>query len=386
RRLALLLVGLDNAGKTVAAKGLAGEPIDCPIPTIGFSVIELKHLQYDVKIFDLGGSSNIRAIWCKYFVDVHGVIFVVDSCDETRFHEARGVLEEILSSDKISGKPLLILANKQDQEAALDEIDLIECLHIEELVNRYECPALVQSCCANYNKIDPGIKQGYEWIVNYVDNNYELLNRRVQLDIVEQEIKEKQEMLERLRRIKLERESRLGSVDPNAIQTFSEYASQMNGDAVKDANDLQMADFYPNPEEPKASDHSTSSSITFPEVYYVNSFGAERERPQSAVQIVKRQLQMGAELRRAQSAKTRRNKTAPADPMLNREFIPRRPSRSHAFTISQPDMGPGGDCYPPAVYHGEVEARFELKKLNVKHPARFSGEDGQNGMCVVNVE
>uniref|UniRef100_A0AAR5Q1D7 Uncharacterized protein n=4 Tax=Dendroctonus ponderosae TaxID=77166 RepID=A0AAR5Q1D7_DENPD len=193
-------------------------------------------------------------------------------------------------------------------------------------------------------------------------------------------------MLERLRRIKLERESRLGSVDPNAIQTFSEYASQMNGDAVKDANDLQMADFYPNPEEPKASDHSTSSSITFPEVYYVNSFGAERERPQSAVQIVKRQLQMGAELRRAQSAKTRRNKTAPADPMLNREFIPRRPSRSHAFTISQPDMGPGGDCYPPAVYHGEVEARFELKKLNVKHPARFSGEDGQNGMCVVNVE
>lgn len=156
-------MGLDNAGKTVAAKGLAGEPIDCPIPTIGFSVIELKHLQYDVKIFDLGefswvifgvpnlgffsgGSSNIRAIWCKYFVDVHGVIFVVDSCDETRFHEARGVLEEILSSDKIRGKPLLILANKQDQEAALDEVDLIECLRIEELVNRFECPALVQSC------------------------------------------------------------------------------------------------------------------------------------------------------------------------------------------------------------------------------------------------
>lgn len=200
--------------------------------------------------------------------------------------------------------------------------------------------------------------------------------------MVEQEIKEKQEMLERLRRIKLERESRLSSVDPNAIQTFSEYASQMNGDAVKDADDLEVTDFYPNPEEPKTNE-STSSSITFPEVYYVNSYGGERERPHSAVQIVKHQLQMSADLRRAQSAKTRRNKTAPADTLVKREFIPRRPSRGQAFTISQPDMGPGGDFYPPAVYHGEVEARFELKKLK---PARLHGEDGQNGMCIVNVE
>lgn len=71
---------------------------------------------------------------------------MVDSCDSERFHEVQEVLEEILSSDKITGKPLLVLANKQDQECAFDEIDIIECLRIEELVNRYKCPALVQSC------------------------------------------------------------------------------------------------------------------------------------------------------------------------------------------------------------------------------------------------
>lgn len=71
---------------------------------------------------------------------------MVDSCDSERFHEVQEVLEEILSSDKITGKPLLVLANKQDKESAFDEIDIIECLKIEELVNRYKCPALVQSC------------------------------------------------------------------------------------------------------------------------------------------------------------------------------------------------------------------------------------------------
>lgn len=70
RKIVLLLVGLDNAGKTVAAKGLAGESIDSVVPTVGFSVVNLSYLNYIVKVFDLGGGPNIRGIWHKYFVDV----------------------------------------------------------------------------------------------------------------------------------------------------------------------------------------------------------------------------------------------------------------------------------------------------------------------------
>lgn len=72
RKIVLLLVGLDNAGKTVAAKGLAGEAIDSVVPTVGFSVINLAYLDYVVKVFDLGGGPTIRGIWHKYFVDVRG--------------------------------------------------------------------------------------------------------------------------------------------------------------------------------------------------------------------------------------------------------------------------------------------------------------------------
>lgn len=70
RKIVLLLVGLDNAGKTKTANGLIGDTCTSPVPTVGFSVIHLKYLNYDVNIFDLGGGSNIRGIWTKYFVNV----------------------------------------------------------------------------------------------------------------------------------------------------------------------------------------------------------------------------------------------------------------------------------------------------------------------------
>ncbi|XP_066155054.1 ADP-ribosylation factor-like protein 13B [Euwallacea fornicatus] len=400
-RLALLLVGLDNAGKTVTAKGLAGEPTDKPIPTIGFSVIELRYKQYDVKIFDLGGGAKIRGIWHRYFIDVHGVIFVVDSCDTDRFPEVRKVFEDILSSNKITGKPVLILANKQDQESALDEVDIIEYLKIEQLVNTYKCPALVQSCCANemnYHKTDPGIKQGYEWIVNYIDKNYEKLNIRVQLDMVAEEIQTKQEMLEKLKRIKAEKQV---LEDPDAIQTFSEYASKINGVTVKN---LEVLDVYPNLEECNEVNHSTSgSTTTFPEIYYVNTCTTKRERPQSAIQIVKHQLQNNHKLGRSQSAKTQRNIIAPSKQMLSKEFMPTSAAKvilvnpqniksatEKVFTISGNDNGPGGDFYRPVVNQEvlSIHEAFEVKKLpsvNVGSKDEIT-ESKENGICMVDVE
>ncbi|CAG9770938.1 unnamed protein product [Ceutorhynchus assimilis] len=392
-KLALLLVGLDNAGKTVAAKGLAGEPVDhYPIPTIGFSVIELQHQQYDIKIFDLGGSPNIRGIWYKYFVDVHGVIFVVDSCDSDRFKEVKDVLEEMLSNDKIAGKPLLILANKQDRESALDEIDIIECLNIEQLVNRFKCPTLVQSCSANdYNKSDPGIQTGYDWLLSYIDKNYEQLNLRVQMDVMEQEIIEKKEMLQKIQRIKAEREALSNNEDPDAIQTFTEYVSKMNGDAVKvdEPNNYNLIDFYPNPEESLEVNNSTSdSSITFPEIYPVNEYNTQStdiERPRSAIQVVRHQLQMNNVPKRSQSAKTRRNKTAPS--VRAKEFLP----TDRVFIISKPSLGPGGDGFPLFNVREklEIDERFEVKKLpplKVRSRAQINRENDMNGVCIVDIE
>lgn len=36
-----------------------------------------------------------------------------------------------------SGKPVLILANKQDLKGAMDDLDIVERLNIETIVNRF---------------------------------------------------------------------------------------------------------------------------------------------------------------------------------------------------------------------------------------------------------
>uniref|UniRef100_A0A2H1VGH4 SFRICE_033967 n=1 Tax=Spodoptera frugiperda TaxID=7108 RepID=A0A2H1VGH4_SPOFR len=89
-----------------------------------------------------------------------------------------------------SGKPVLVLANKQDKTGALDDIDVVDKLNIEPLVNKYRCPTLVESYSAftehpntKKPKIDPGLRKGYQWLLNYIVRRYGDINLRVQTDI-----------------------------------------------------------------------------------------------------------------------------------------------------------------------------------------------------------
>lgn len=102
-------------------------------------------------------------MWLIIF-QVHGVIFVIDSSDKDRIEECHSVLEKLLSDKKITGKPVLVLANKQDVEGALDEIDIVETLKIEQIVNSYKCPARVETCSATAiqkKKPDKPIADGF---------------------------------------------------------------------------------------------------------------------------------------------------------------------------------------------------------------------------------
>jgi hypothetical protein len=45
---------------------------------------------------------------CFKTLQVHGVIFVVDASDMSRLEEGRGVLENLLSHEKLAGKPVLL--------------------------------------------------------------------------------------------------------------------------------------------------------------------------------------------------------------------------------------------------------------------------------------
>ncbi len=108
RKITLVLVGLDNAGKTTTIKGVQGESIEDVAPTVGFSSVNFKMDHCDVTVFDLGGGKKIRDIWMNYYAEVYGVIFVIDASDETRLEECRDVLQKVLRQERVMGKRILV--------------------------------------------------------------------------------------------------------------------------------------------------------------------------------------------------------------------------------------------------------------------------------------
>uniref|UniRef100_A0A3P9JBJ5 ADP-ribosylation factor-like 13b n=1 Tax=Oryzias latipes TaxID=8090 RepID=A0A3P9JBJ5_ORYLA len=212
RKVTLVMVGLDNAGKTATVRGIQGENPRDVAPTVGFSKVDLKQGKFEVTIFDLGGGKRIRSIWKNYYSESHGVVFVVDSSDVQRIQETREAMAEVLQHPRIAGKPVLVLANKQDQEGALAEADIIENLSLEKLVNDNKCLCQIEPCSAviGYGKkVDKSIKKGLSWLLNNIAKDYEAIAERVQKDTAEQralEEQDKKERAERVRRIREERE------------------------------------------------------------------------------------------------------------------------------------------------------------------------------------
>lgn len=141
----LLLLGLDNAGKTTtleqckiafdrntSRRGRNLQP-DRILPTIGLNIGRLQVQNADVTVWDLGGQNSFRSIWDKYYSDAHGVVFVVDSSDYERFSEAAGLLERLIRHERAQGLPILILANKQDMEEARSPEDVAAAVSMQEL-------------------------------------------------------------------------------------------------------------------------------------------------------------------------------------------------------------------------------------------------------------
>ncbi|OJJ45821.1 hypothetical protein ASPZODRAFT_98747 [Penicilliopsis zonata CBS 506.65] len=182
----VLLLGLDNAGKTTLLSQIKafylprpdGAPAPNPgktVPTVGQNVATIPLPDMYLKIWDVGGQISMRGLWQSYYASCHAIIFVVDSTDVGqdpditrlpssasrrpssasgpsgnnpatspspsfseqmaginaasdfgRLDECRQVLESVLQSADVAGVPILVLANKQDRE------DCVEVVRIKE--------------------------------------------------------------------------------------------------------------------------------------------------------------------------------------------------------------------------------------------------------------
>jgi len=163
RELRILLLGLDNAGKTTLLKNLASEDISHITPTQGFNIKSVQASGFKLNVWDIGGQRKIRPYWKNYFENTDVLIYVIDSSDRKRFEETGVELGELLEEEKLAGVPVIIFANKQDLFNAAPAADIAEGLALHSLRDR---KWQIQPCSAIRGE---GVKDGMDWVCKNIN-------------------------------------------------------------------------------------------------------------------------------------------------------------------------------------------------------------------------
>ncbi|KAI8346579.1 ADP-ribosylation factor family-domain-containing protein [Mortierella sp. GBAus27b] len=160
-----MMLGLDCAGKTTILYRLKLGEVVYTIPTIGFNVETFTYNKFTLTVWDACGGGQIARMWHHYLLNMVGMIFVVDSSDEPRIHEAREHLwsaHEELQRRELGSIPLLVYANKQDLDASMTVAEVRDGLGLEALKER---EWHIQGVCALTGE---GLKEGLDWYIAQV--------------------------------------------------------------------------------------------------------------------------------------------------------------------------------------------------------------------------
>eukprot|EP00003_Mantamonas_plastica_P004293 TRINITY_DN133_c0_g1_i2.p1 TRINITY_DN133_c0_g1~~TRINITY_DN133_c0_g1_i2.p1 ORF type:complete len:202 (-),score=69.40 TRINITY_DN133_c0_g1_i2:20-604(-) len=170
----LLLLGLDNAGKTTLMGMLKNDSLGEHIPTYNPTAEELTVGKINFTAWDLGGHKQARKIWGDYYAQADGIVYLVDSAEPERFEESREALNGLLSSKQLSSDiPVLILGNKIDLDGACSRDKLIQELGVlttgqssnSSSGKSNERPMEVFMCSLAE---EMGFREGFEWLAQYL--------------------------------------------------------------------------------------------------------------------------------------------------------------------------------------------------------------------------
>ncbi|OCT67285.1 ADP-ribosylation factor-like protein 13B [Xenopus laevis] len=191
RQVTILFLGLDNAGKSSVIKVIRRVPPCQVLSSSHFEPFrtEIRLDRFDLTLLEIPGGPKNRASWRLSYSQAHALVFVVDAGDPGRMKEVACVLANVLRHPCVAGKPLLILANKQDKSSSLLTSEIIELLSLETLVNENKTLCRIEPCSSGAefsSQHDWAILKGLRWVLRSVTLSYPMLAARVQQESFEE--------------------------------------------------------------------------------------------------------------------------------------------------------------------------------------------------------
>ncbi|EXJ55445.1 ADP-ribosylation factor-like 2 [Cladophialophora yegresii CBS 114405] len=159
KEMRILMLGLDNAGKTTIVKKIMNEDVHTVSPTLGFIIKTIDFQGYKLNIWDVGGQKTIRSYWRNYFEKTDALIWVVDATDRLRVEDCKAELKGLLLEERLAGASLLVFLNKTDVAGGMSEQEATQLLDLNSvLTHRW----VVVPCSAMTGE---NLEKGLVWVV-----------------------------------------------------------------------------------------------------------------------------------------------------------------------------------------------------------------------------
>ncbi|XP_045382313.1 putative ADP-ribosylation factor-like protein 5C isoform X2 [Lemur catta] len=140
----VIIVGLDNAGKTTILYQLLTNEVVHTCPTMGSNVEEIVLQKTHFLVWDIGGQEALRSTWNTYYSNTEFIILVIDSTDRDRLLTTREELYKMLAHEDVK-----------------DSMSTVEISRFLTLSAIKDHPWHIQGCCALTGE---GLPAGLQWM------------------------------------------------------------------------------------------------------------------------------------------------------------------------------------------------------------------------------
>ncbi|RKP29634.1 ARF/SAR superfamily [Metschnikowia bicuspidata] len=169
QEIRILVLGLDNAGKTTVINSWMGRDLVNVAPTMGFQIHTFPWRGYSVNVWDVGGQSSLRAFWGNYFDKLDVVLWVIDAVSSLKLQELYQELrDKVIRKDQLKGTLFVVLVNKIDLLSAEKRLSVCDAV-VDALRLEQELSATKYVVLPVLGRTGEGLEAAMDWIVDHME-------------------------------------------------------------------------------------------------------------------------------------------------------------------------------------------------------------------------